>query len=66
MSWAAVPALHGLCSAWRIAAESRVAVPALPGLLAKPMPPAGKLEVFCYDFLPSFSIYSWHDWGIRE
>lgn len=27
----------------------------------KPVTQPGKLEVFCYDSLPSFSIYSWHD-----
>lgn len=45
----------------RVAAKARASVPVLPGLLAKPASPPGKLEVFCYDSLPSFSIYSWHD-----
>lgn len=44
-----------------IAAKARSTAPVLPSLLAKPVSPAGKLEVFCYDSLPSFSIYSWHD-----
>ncbi|MCW1913097.1 hypothetical protein OJ996_05910 [Luteolibacter sp. GHJ8] len=45
----------------RVAAKARVSAPVLPGLLAKPAASPGKLEVFCYDSLPSFSIYSWHD-----
>jgi len=45
----------------RTAAKCRAASPVLPNLLAKPAPQPGKLEVFCYDSLPSFSIYSWYD-----
>lgn len=45
----------------RTAAKCRQSSPVLPNLLAKQAPQPGKLEVFCYDSLPSFSIYSWHD-----
>lgn len=41
----------------RLAAKARPA----PVLLPKPGSQPGKLEVFCYDSLPSFSIYAWHD-----
>lgn len=45
----------------RSAAKCRASSPVLPNLLNKQVAQAGKLEVFCYDSLPSFSIYSWHD-----
>ena len=45
----------------RMAAKVRPPAPVIPNLLAKPGSQPGKLEVFCYDSLPSFSIYSWHD-----